>query len=483
MKKKYLYFLFLFIICLLGSVLVPTYAKFTENFTVDEDVVGFNFNFNLEISNIEEYEEVNISPNDTEIFNVEIKNNIDSTSYYGIWYKMVNPSEKTDDITIARLEKVDIPTSGSINANESITTTIIIVNNTSSEIKINIGIASSDTSVTDIEYLGGKKLISGTAIKPTINGTLLSSYIQNLYNDGNEITNINIGDKKDKPSISLNKNQNILLDNNNEYRYYGANPNNYIKYNDELWRIISISNTKNENSDIEKKVKIIKESSIGNFSYDNNSNNWSNSNIMMLLNPGYEENNDDNYEKSLYWNSKIGACYENLIAKNCDFTIDSATKGLNADAKKMISKTQFYLGSNITQDYSDLYPSDFYTIERGIVTYDNNPATWTGYIGLIYLSDYGYATDLSICKETMDNYANNSDCINNNWLFDSNNNQWTITPTSFENNTVIGINGVGNFSVIDINNSSSIRPTLYLNSNIIITGGDGTKENPYTLSM
>lgn len=483
MKKKYLYFLFLFIICLLGIVLVPTYAKFTENFTVDEDVVGFNFNFNLGISNIEEYEEVNISPNDTEIFNVEIKNNIDSTSYYGIWYKMVNPIEKTDDITIARLEKVDIPTSGSINANESITTTIIIINNTSSEIKIDIGITSSDTSVTDIEYLGGKKLISGTAIKPTINGTLLSSYIQNLYNDGSEITNINIGDKKDKPSISLNKTQDILLDNNNEYRYYGADPNNYIKYNDELWRIISISNTKNENSDIEKKVKIIKESSIGNFSYDNNSNNWSNSNIMMLLNPGYEENNDDNYEKSLYWNSESGACYENLIAKNCDFTIDSATKGLNADVKKMISKTQFYLGSNITQDYSDLYSSDFYTIERGIVTYDNNPATWTGYIGLIYLSDYGYATDLSICKETMDNYANNSDCINNNWLFDSNNNQWTITPTSFENNTVIGINSVGNFSIIDINNSSSIRPTLYLNSNIIITGGDGTKENPYTLSM
>lgn len=51
-----------------------------------------------------------------------------------------------------------------------------------------------------------------------------------------------------------------MLDNNGDYRYYGADPNNYVWYNEELWRIISVGNVKvNENDTVgETRVKIVK---------------------------------------------------------------------------------------------------------------------------------------------------------------------------------------------------------------------------------
>ena len=35
---------------------------------------------------------------------------------------------------------------------------------------------------------------------------------------------------------------------------------------------------------------------------------------------------------------------------------------------------------------------------------------------------------------------------------------------------------------VDTNSSFAIRPIMTLNNNLTITGGDGSKDNPYTLS-
>ena len=67
-----------------------------------------------------------------------------------------------------------------------------------------------------------------------------------------------------------------MLDNNGEYRYYGANPNNYVSYNDELWRIISVGNVKSSATDTtgETRVKIVKadiltdDNGLNTYSYD-----------------------------------------------------------------------------------------------------------------------------------------------------------------------------------------------------------------------
>ena len=50
-----------------------------------------------------------------------------------------------------------------------------------------------------------------------------------------------------------------------DYRYIGANPNNYVKFNDELWRIIGVFDTDDGTGKLEKRLKIIRNGSIGAF--------------------------------------------------------------------------------------------------------------------------------------------------------------------------------------------------------------------------
>lgn len=161
-NKITIYLMALLVITLGGLSLKGTYAKFTSNYTTPDNIVGMNLSFNLDISNIEEYEEIHIKPNSYEIFNVKLTNDSSATAYYGIWYKMVNPTFKTSDITIARNIENATATSGSILENSDITASIIIKNNTNSSVIVNIGVASSNKSIEDIEYLNGKVLINGT---------------------------------------------------------------------------------------------------------------------------------------------------------------------------------------------------------------------------------------------------------------------------------------------------------------------------------
>ena len=156
-----IYFMILLVITLGGFVLKTTYAKFISNYTTPDNIVGMSLIFDINISNFEESKEINVAPNSSKSFDVKATNSNSSTAYYGVWYKMINPSEKSNDIVVARnASKSSTGTSGSISANGNVTTTLIIKNNTSNSIKVEIGVASSITSVNNIEYLNGKKLVT-----------------------------------------------------------------------------------------------------------------------------------------------------------------------------------------------------------------------------------------------------------------------------------------------------------------------------------
>lgn len=165
-SKKYLYLLVLFILGLSSLVLIPTYAKFVDEHTLGEDAVGINLNFNLEISNIEEYEELTVKAHEALMFNVEVENSSLDTIYYGLWYKMVKPLVLNDEIKIARLEESNVTTSGSVNSKESVTIGLVVVNDSDEDIVFDMGVSSSETSINDIEYLGGKYLITDTSDFP-----------------------------------------------------------------------------------------------------------------------------------------------------------------------------------------------------------------------------------------------------------------------------------------------------------------------------
>ena len=96
-----------------------------------------------------------------------------------------------------------------------------------------------------------------------------------------------------------------------------------------MWRIVGVmNNIDNGSNKKEKRVKIIRNESIGNYSWDTSDssinggygiNEWSQADLMKLLNPGYES---ESVGGSLYWNSGAGTCYngKNNSTTGCDFT-------------------------------------------------------------------------------------------------------------------------------------------------------------------
>ena len=54
-----------------------------------------------------------------------------------------------------------------------------------------------------------------------------------------------------------------------DYRYIGNNPNNYVIFNDEVWRIIGVFPVVNAKGETENRIKIVRNDYIGSYSWDN----------------------------------------------------------------------------------------------------------------------------------------------------------------------------------------------------------------------
>ena len=274
-------------------------------------------------------------------------------------------------------------------------------------------------------------------------------------------------------------------------RYMGADPNNYVRFNNELWRIIGVFDVASTyGGPTEKRLKIIRDEPIGTYSWDNKpsgtgsstssygSNDWTDSALMEVLNNG------------AYWNRTSGTCPSgsNGATTSCDFS----SIGLTEEAKALIGDAVWNLGGTASfTSASNGLPSHFYGYERGTTVYGTRPTYWVGKIGLMYPSDYGYATsggtttDRSSClAKEMYNWDSSSysDCKNNDYLYNSSY-RWTITPLSSYSYGVFYVNTTGYVDGNDANYSNnSVSPVLYLKSTVQITGGEGTSENPFTLS-
>ena len=236
-------------------------------------------------------------------------------------------------------------------------------------------------------------------------------------------------------------------------------------------------------------VKIIRDESIGEYSWDNKpygtgsstsqygSNDWSDSLLQIVLNEG------------AYWNRTSGTCPDgsNGATTNCDFS----STGLTNNAKSMIETVTWKLGGPATSASNGL-ASHFYGYERGTTVYSGHATEWVGEVGLMYPSDYGYATsggsttDRATCLATeLYNWMSStgfSDCYNNDWLYNGSL-QWTLTPSSSYSTDVFDVNNNGNLFVNYANVGYGARPSVYLKSNISISGGTGTSTDPYTLSV
>ena len=256
----------------------------------------------------------------------------------------------------------------------------------------------------------------------------------------------------------------------NGYRYEGKNPNNYIWFNNELWRIIGVFDESSHGKSGQNLVKIIRANSLGGLAWDkSDTNDWKAASLMSLLNGAYLNAQDG---------TDSGYCYgyDDSIPSNCDYT----SIGISDTYRSMIVNAKWYLGG-----YSSSFTTaeEFYGYERGTTVYSGRPTTWEGKIGLMYPSDYGYSVLASSCARTtnLSSYSK-STCAGESWLYGQGY-EWTIAPYSSNSNSVFFLSRNGRLSSDGANFGLSARPVLYLDSSVYVLDGNGTEGDPYIIGM
>ena len=365
----------------------------------------------------------------------------------------------------------------------------------------------------------------------------------------------------------------LTSDHTNEWRYAGKNPDNYIQFNGELWRIIGVmpnmtyctgeygASTECDTTETSSLVKIVRNSTIhdvlswdckqtgvGSSTATSGSNDWSDSQAMYMLNGYYymksaydvdnnrlhtsygnmqgqirDQNNRTFYNTTYYY---LNDDTSNILYKPSTATTSSYTptelsfyNKITSSALTKIATVKWDLyGINSYSTSEEGSPEAFYNKERNInntgTIYtnsslpENRPAYWYGKVGLIYPSDYGYATNGN--NEASGTYSR-TDCLSykmaswasgdyktycagNNYLHYSDVtsitnintmntvSQWTMTPNTSSNlYTFAAYAGGAISSNSGASGTNAIRPVVYLKTDIIRTGGIGTWNNPYTI--
>ena len=314
-----------------------------------------------------------------------------------------------------------------------------------------------------------------------------------LQKDGTGAYNIQnvsaTNEKYNKYNISLlgNESNNILADTETDsydnLRYVGASPKNYLKFNDEIWRIVGVFNnitTIDENGEEKKEslVKIVRNESLGNYSWDSSEsstnsgwgvNEWSQADLMTELNTDYI-NPSPTSETTFWFNGQNNA-------KNGLYDYDKNIKSKSIDkiANVRWNTSRAEYGASALNSYNQ---------ERSTPS-DNVSTTniWDGKIALIYPSDYGYASTDTTCRGKLSSLNSNYKgyCQNNNWLFNGAN-QWALSPYSGVALTVFNVGPGGDVSYNAAYYTRGVRPVLFLKSDVVIAGGTGESiENAYTL--
>ena len=277
--------------------------------------------------------------------------------------------------------------------------------------------------------------------------------------------------------------------NENGLRYEGADPNNYICLDNKtsgacsssslLFRIIGLfdedtSNNGTSSSGTKKLLKVIDLNNYGGTDGKNwnsvKSNNWSTASLKTELN-------------GTYLTTLLGA------------------SNVNSKLSSGIANSKWHLGGAREDNYETLIAEGIYREERNTsAIYSGNPSSIYAKVGLMYPSDYGYATvggtttNKSSCRtKELYNWDDESysDCKNNDWLFTSqvvswgsNKNEWLLSPYSSDSYFAAVLNYTG---FADPNGYSvsvgqyAVRPAFYLDSSIlkIVGTGNGTKDNAY----
>ena len=462
--------------------LYRTYAYDTS--VVEDTPTSTDKSYTFKIGN-SSIKQIQVDAGETKYFDIVLSNPNNAKISYSIYYEMVSPTTKPDGFTIQYTSKSTGASTGKVDKNGNITLAIEVSNTSSSAVTVKIGSIAG--------YVNGGELTLGSGQVVIPKG--LANFVEKL-DDGTTGDSGSGVYKVEHDAIASDKSASGNdIPPVTDYRYYGANPNNYICLDMDggstcpdkhLYRIIGSIYEEKENTN---RIKVIKATPLtdgttssfswdykvtnGSGSYSNiwatvTSGNYSNSlssgsTLMQLLNSG------------LWWNGTSGSYYNSTT----DTTVNFTNYKLSDKAKSYISTSRYYLG-----EYNSNPPltNNMYGYERGTLRYDTSrPLYWDGMVGLMYPSDFGYAAGNScVTGTTLYNY--DGGCYKKDWLHNSNN-QWLMSPYSGYSTHSFGVGSsgcVGNGN--RVLNTYSVRPVFYLSSSASISDGDGTSSAPYILS-
>ena len=231
-------------------------------------------------------------------------------------------------------------------------------------------------------------------------------------------------------------------------RFIGASPDNYITFNNETWRIIGVFNIKSSvEGEKELRVKIVRNGFFSSEMAWNSSgnNNWPNASINTYINN---------------W--------------------------LSASAKTFVDDAYWNLGG---YDTPSITASQMYQYEHNGTVYPTNATYWIGKVGLMYASDYGFASSECYSNTNLISF-NNSTCLNSNWIATSNGGRWEslLTHHTQVRGSVYYIYQKPRGSIDyntnqNVTNGDYMRPVVYLKTNVLINSGTGKSTSPYTIKL
>ena len=288
----------------------------------------------------------------------------------------------------------------------------------------------------------------------------------------------------------------VYYTNSHEYRYIGANVNNYVSFNNDLYRIIGVFDSNSHGQDGKMLVKLIRSRILGSYSWGNYNtsntsgtysdygNDWTGgttgvkANLNVLLNEYFYNKIDTS---STYGSCSTWTYYYNNTNYRTNDCTDVVGYGIDPSLQNYIENVTWYLYGYSSNSLSK---QNFYLCERGQYsgcTSANSGAYATSTnakIGLMYVSDYMYASGYFSSSSTTTGSSNYYG--NQNWLYKGY--EWTITPRSNSSSNAFIVSNYGNVGNSTAYFGFGARPTFYLKSSVYVTGGTGTFSDPYTIS-
>ena len=272
-----------------------------------------------------------------------------------------------------------------------------------------------------------------------------------------------------------------------DYRYIGSSPNNYIEFNNEVWRIIGV---------FDNRIKIMKDDLIKGISYDYKqvigsstsnygSNDWTDSQLMYMLNPTpYALKSGYTYENNLVKDANGNIIYQTgcepaSISTSGTYNCTAKNWSLNETSLSQIDKVTYYLGAT-THSTSNGAVS-YYNFERSNTVYMGREEKWIGYVALPYSSDYAYtfANGVNdICYNTSNSCSSKTASLS--WMFKESY-MWLINSSVTNATNIFFVYDSGFISNGSASRLQGVAPVVYLKQNTKLTG-TGTSTDMYKIS-